>query len=252
MINPEQQLQEKALNANFTEFQQAYFDKLMSELKEISGGLGFSELKAKAEAGSKDALQVMRDYIAKKEEVVVFIENKEFSTIKGEIKVGDLVVVIDPEDENYGKKYGVAIIENGIAKFVGESSSHGYETSIHNIARFYNTEELDGSVAELIRATDSRGMVYTPLDLQLYMGVGIGDKFRYTKNFKEGASDNVFVDAEQIEVIGFVRSNHVFVPAGEPENFVAAAMRFTMSDGAIKIDSGEVTKMVKALERKSE
>ena len=76
MINPEQQLTEKSLHANFTEVQQQHFDKLMSELEVISGGLGFAELKEKADAGNKEALQVMRDYIAKKEQIVEFIEKK--------------------------------------------------------------------------------------------------------------------------------------------------------------------------------
>ena len=83
MINPEKQLQENALKANFTEFQQQHFDRLMSELERISGGLGFAELKAKAEAGDKETLQVMRNYIAKKERIVEFIEkdlSKLFST----------------------------------------------------------------------------------------------------------------------------------------------------------------------------
>jgi hypothetical protein len=251
----ETELQSNALKANFTEVQQAYFDRLMSELEVISGGLGFSELKEKAEAGSKEALQVMRDYIAKKEEVVEFIETKKtvfekFPTIKGEIKVSDLVLVINPEDENYGKKYGVSELENGIAKFVGQSTFHGYETSINNIARFYSIKELDKGVARLINSTDVRGMVYTPLDMQAYMNVRIGDKFRYTEKFKEAVSANhSFVDAELIEIIGFVRSNNVFVLAGEPENFVAAAMRFTMPDGTIEVEAGNVAKMVKALER---
>ena len=90
MINPEvQQLSEKALKVNFNEIQQAHFDRLMSELEAISDGLGFAELKAKAEAGSKEALQVMRDYITKKEQIVKFksgisnielgIDHKEYS-----------------------------------------------------------------------------------------------------------------------------------------------------------------------------
>ena len=79
MLNPEQSLTEKSLHANFTEVQQDHFDKLMSELEVISDGLGFAELKVKAEAGDKEALQVMRDYIAKKEQIVEFIENKEIS-----------------------------------------------------------------------------------------------------------------------------------------------------------------------------
>ena len=75
MINPEtQQLTEKALKVNFNEVQQARFDRLMSELEEISGGLGFSELKKKAEAGNKKALQVMHEYVAKKEQIVALIE----------------------------------------------------------------------------------------------------------------------------------------------------------------------------------
>ncbi|MBT5338233.1 hypothetical protein HOL46_03165, partial [Candidatus Falkowbacteria bacterium] len=75
MLNLEQ-LTEKSLQANFTEVQQRHFDRLMSELEVISGGLGFAELKAKAEAGSKEALQVMRDYIVKKEQIVEFLEIK--------------------------------------------------------------------------------------------------------------------------------------------------------------------------------
>ena len=73
-----EQIQEQALHANFTDVQQQHFGKLMSELEKISGGLGFAELKEKAEAGNKEALQVMRDYIDKKEQIVVFIETKQF------------------------------------------------------------------------------------------------------------------------------------------------------------------------------
>ena len=80
-----EQIQENALQADFTEVQQAHFDKLMSELEEISGGLGFAELKVKAEAGSKEALQVMRDYITKKEQIVIFIETKKLFLIDTEI-----------------------------------------------------------------------------------------------------------------------------------------------------------------------
>ncbi|MBT5338815.1 WD40 repeat domain-containing protein [Candidatus Falkowbacteria bacterium] len=87
MINPEvQQLSEKALKVNFNEIQQAHFDRLMSELEAISDGLGFAELKAKAEAGSKEALQVMRDYITKKEQIVKFIETKEISRVNWELE----------------------------------------------------------------------------------------------------------------------------------------------------------------------
>ncbi|MBT5338581.1 hypothetical protein HN858_00565 [Candidatus Falkowbacteria bacterium] len=90
-----EQLTEKSLKANFTEVQQVHFDKLMSELEEISGGLGFAELKEKAEAGDNEALQVMRDYIAKKEEIVEFIETKvvkiEDLKFDEEITVEDIV-----------------------------------------------------------------------------------------------------------------------------------------------------------------
>ena len=86
MINPEiQQLAEKSLKVNFTEVQQQRFDKLMSELEEISGGLGFSELKAKTlslppnSVAGKRALQRLRDYITKKEKIVVFIETRDMS-----------------------------------------------------------------------------------------------------------------------------------------------------------------------------
>ena len=83
MLNLEtQQLNERSLKANFTEVQQRYFDKLMSELEVISGGLGFAELKKKAEAGRSEALQVMRDYITKKEQVVVFLETKKIGIDK--------------------------------------------------------------------------------------------------------------------------------------------------------------------------
>mgnify|MGYP006411513377 FL=1 len=78
----ETELQSNALKANFTEVQQAYFDRLMSELEVISDGLGFAELKTKAEAGDKEALQVMRDYVAKKEQIVEFIETKNLFDFK--------------------------------------------------------------------------------------------------------------------------------------------------------------------------
>ena len=72
-----EQIQESALKVNFDASQQRHFEKLLSELEVISGGLGFAELKKKAEAGNKEALQVMRAYITKKEQIVEFIETKE-------------------------------------------------------------------------------------------------------------------------------------------------------------------------------
>ena len=77
-----EQITERALHANFDEVQQRYFDKLMSELEEISGGLGFAELEVEARklpptsVGERTAIQVLRDYVAKKEQIVEFIENK--------------------------------------------------------------------------------------------------------------------------------------------------------------------------------
>ena len=109
-----EQLQEKSLKANFTEVQQAYFDRLMSELEVISGGLGFAELKAKAEAGEKEALQVMRDYVAKKEQIVEFIETKELVGLSGieeydeEFRAGDSVMVVSA---TYGEPFPAEVVE---------------------------------------------------------------------------------------------------------------------------------------------
>ena len=79
-----EQIQESALKVDFNMAQQQHFDKLMSELEVISGGLGFADLKAKAELGSKEALQIMRDYITKKEKIVEFIETKRMPYIDAE------------------------------------------------------------------------------------------------------------------------------------------------------------------------
>ena len=110
MLSPEQNLTEKSLKANFTEVQQTHFDKLMAELAQISGGLGFSELKEKAEAGDKEALQVMRDYITKKEEIVEFIEKKEVpevSFIETDIEAGSEVITWTPGAKIHGKRFEV-------------------------------------------------------------------------------------------------------------------------------------------------
>ena len=114
MPSPEQQLQENALKANFTERQQEHFDKLMSELEVISGGLGFAEIKVKAEAGDKEALQAMRDYIAKKEEIVEFIETKkmlkESKFEVREIRENDKVFLVNlnPINGGYFINYAVS------------------------------------------------------------------------------------------------------------------------------------------------
>ena len=100
MLNLEtKQLNERSLKANFTEVQQRHFDKLMSELEVISGGLGFDELKTKAETGDKKYLQALRDYVDKKEQIVIFIENKEMGDEwhEEELKVGDEVYILKPD-----------------------------------------------------------------------------------------------------------------------------------------------------------
>ncbi|MBT5337913.1 hypothetical protein HN643_00575 [Candidatus Falkowbacteria bacterium] len=111
MISSEQNLTERSLHANFTEVQQAHFDRLMSELEVISGGLGFAELKVKAEEGGKGALQVLRDYIVKKEQIVRFIETKDPLP---EVKVDDLVVYLDTAGN--GEVGVVEDIDNGVHK----------------------------------------------------------------------------------------------------------------------------------------
>ncbi|MBT5338582.1 hypothetical protein HN858_00560 [Candidatus Falkowbacteria bacterium] len=111
-----EQLTENSLKANFTEVQQAHFDKLMSELEEISGGLGFAELKEKAEAGDKEALQVMRDYIAKKEEIVEFIETK-----KIKIKIGDIVYMFPSYGRKTFEKGTVESIDGNNVEFLSET-----------------------------------------------------------------------------------------------------------------------------------
>ena len=68
MINPEQQLQENALKANFTEVQQMHFDKLMSELEVISGGLGFAELKEKDPIKNSDLSTIIEQVVQRDDE----------------------------------------------------------------------------------------------------------------------------------------------------------------------------------------
>ena len=129
-----QQFQEKSLKANFTEVQQIYFDRLMSELEQISGGLGFAELKAKAEAGDKEALQVMRDYVAKKEQIVEFIENKE--VVNAEIKYvpGDHIVYCKNRQQFYGK--------TGVVEEVDEKGEHVRCSGMHNFLVGFDVNEI--------------------------------------------------------------------------------------------------------------
>lgn len=120
MINPEQQLKENALRVNFDERQQVYFDRLMSELEVISQGKGFSELEKDALSGTAVALQRLREYISKKEQIVEFIENKEISPVfvnkieattpDGEWVEIHLQVVLESWKEAY-KQAGVDWIE---------------------------------------------------------------------------------------------------------------------------------------------
>ena len=108
MINPEiQQLTEKSLKVDFTEVQQQRLDKLMAELEYISGGLGFAELEAKTRSlppssvAGKKALQRLRDYVAKKEKIVVFIETGDMSPNWNDYKkVNELPSVYDDSGES--------------------------------------------------------------------------------------------------------------------------------------------------------
>ena len=253
MLNPEQQLTEKSLQANFTEVQQAHFDRLMSELEQLSGGLGFAELKAKAEAGDKKTLQVMRDYVAKKEQIVEFIEKKEIPLVKGEIKENDEVICIDLEShpELYGKRFKVVSFGHGDDIYVlGESESVPQLLDSKSLARFHTWDELENGKVKYIAATELPGNVYTPLDMQSYKGISVGDKFKYKQDFvKSVGPQNVYVKSTSVEVIGFVEGHDVVVASGAPENYVAVAMKFVMPDGPDIIGTGRVDLMSGAFER---
>ncbi|MBT5338029.1 hypothetical protein HN858_02295 [Candidatus Falkowbacteria bacterium] len=180
MLNPEQSLTEKSLHANFNEVQQAHFDKIMSELEVISGGFGFADLKEKAEAGSKEALQVMRDYITKKEEIVEFIETKEMKISPEnefveitEMKEGDRVVVMTPEgDFQPGRIETVEPVKLLAKVFLDVFNSwHTFEmASLIKIAgpvesKYENTENV-GQIKEVL------------LELHEYKGYKVGDEFK--------------------------------------------------------------------------
>ena len=173
MLTPEHNLTERSLQANFTEVQQAHFDKLMSELEVISGGLGFAELKAKAEEGDKEALQVMRDYITKKEQIVEFIEKKEVPENEWreeELKVGDEVFVLNTA--HFGEKVKILDINDlGKVKRYYVKVKEGANTNL----RFFQDWYLAKNKPEEFDA-DRAGKIYL-LDLKKYNGLTVGDFF---------------------------------------------------------------------------
>jgi len=201
MINPEQQLQERALKVNFTEVQQEHFDRLMSELEQISGGFGFTELKVKAEAGDKDALQVLRDYVAKKEQIVEFIETKEieidYDTIPlrdKELRVGDLVAVDFFGD---GAKQG---------EYVGERSDTSTETGesyLYLDVKLKNGKVVSTTNEHVARIIDK---ATGELDLNKYEGIYIGQKLEFrasSPSIKDLPAGIGLEDIESVEVICF-------------------------------------------------
>ena len=201
MLSLEQNLTERALKANFNESQQAHFDKLMSELEQISGGSGFAELKAKAEAGSKEALQVMRDYIAKKEQIVEFIETKEmvvspeneFVEIT-ELEVGDDVVRLTvEEDESIHVRKGK--VQEASEDGISVKLSNYIDTYPKNSKRFTKVAE---SVAEKYGGEEPNPGLVAPRLLELYefKGYKVGDILNYGHEF--------FVDGDfQIRLVAF-------------------------------------------------
>ena len=172
-----EQLQEKSLKANFTEVQQAHFDKLMSELEQISDGLGFAELKAKAEAGSKKALQIMRDYVAKKEQIVEFIETKEIPKPEGfqpveitELEVGDEVVLINATESPGEPKQ---FTQGKIVRFNSVGTPQVFFPDL-NISYGYNKKRL-----AKISINNKFPSVDMPiLELHDYKEYKIGDKYK--------------------------------------------------------------------------
>ncbi|MBT5337635.1 hypothetical protein HN858_05150 [Candidatus Falkowbacteria bacterium] len=193
MLNPEQQLIERSLHANFTEVQQQHFDKLMSELEQISGGLGFSEFKAKAETGDKEALQVMRDYIAKKEQVVEFIEKKEVPENEWreeELKVGDEVFILYAA--HFGEKVKIIDIDD-----LGKVKKYHVQVSVvdDTNSRFLKDSQLAKNKPEKYYA--DRLSEIDLLDLKKYIDLCV---------------DDVYSDGQEIkEIIGFmmpIAANH--------------------------------------------
>ena len=175
-------LSEQGLRADFNKKQRVYFDKLMSELEEISGGLGFSELEAEARSvlsssatsvgSSSEAIQKLRDYIAKKEQIVGFIEQKElpetYELRDEELEVGDEVYLIEPTTgfvrkgkiSNFFEKDGA----DWARVITGDDGKQLSFCKIENLAK-NKPKKLDaGELGELV-----------VLDLSKYQGFGVGD-----------------------------------------------------------------------------
>jgi len=146
----------------------------MSELEVISGGLGFAELKEKADAGNKEALQVMRDYIAKKEQIVEFIEKKEMPENEWrdeEFKFGDEVYIVGG---GYSGRKGT--VENNdssgnvIRVLVFSKDENGDAEII-----YFNPEDVAKNKPEKIQS-DRLGEIEL-LDLKKYEDYAVGDIF---------------------------------------------------------------------------
>ncbi|MBT5338228.1 hypothetical protein HN858_05485 [Candidatus Falkowbacteria bacterium] len=173
-----EQINEKALEADFTERQQVHFDKLMSELEVISGGLGFAELKVEAEAGSKEALQMMREYITKKEEIVEFIETREFEYKLREkpLKVGDVVICLSRSQFIIRKSFGKAVT---IEEIIGEGTElESYVIRTKAGAEIVNGDQVAAVDTSLDITEGSVGL----LDLNEYYGVKWGDLYKSQDN----------------------------------------------------------------------
>ncbi|MBT5502665.1 hypothetical protein HN858_03415 [Candidatus Falkowbacteria bacterium] len=197
MISPEvNQIQEKSLHANFTEVQQVHFDKLMAKLKEISDGLGFDELKEKAETGDRDALQVLRDYIENKEQIVEFIENKRIPLepeektpylTREQIVVGKRVMLPD------GQMHGdiVKVDAQGFeVQFSGTRNPTAYDWEVNDflVEEYHEQTEINGIRISI--GYDSTYQDYTLYFPQLdpddkVQAIGISDQvFRIDENPK--------------------------------------------------------------------
>ncbi|MBT6573686.1 hypothetical protein HOM83_01460 [Candidatus Falkowbacteria bacterium] len=195
MLTLEQNLTEKSLHANFTEVQQAHFDRLMSELEVISDGLGFAELKAKAEAGSKEALQVMRDYVAKKEQIVQFIETKEVPEVLQEknLKIGDRVVVKEVERDHRTGKLKNHYHDGGVVESFPEPETVRVRYNIGGgvgikIPKSENCMRLTG---EMI---DNGAVEYEILDFREVDGIKIGQNMVTDLTFKTILPKGVLIE----------------------------------------------------------
>ena len=205
-----QQLTETALKASFTEVQQRHFDKLMSELNVISGGLGFAELKEKAEAGNKEALQVLRDYIAKKEQIVEFIEKKEYGFMgmkyadipvrNEELKINDNIAVVFATD---GARKGQYI--GSTERVLSVPGKEDEKEIVHSVV-LKNGKMLTKTDEDVARIIENREGL---LDLNKYDGVYAGQKLEYLeaepKKSDMPANLDIY-DIEAIKVSGFTFS----------------------------------------------